>query len=77
LQEALFLGLRLNRGIDLREIAKEFGEGAVSGYSESLSESNDSGLLEHDGDVVTLTDRGRLLSNEVFEGLSTHRLGLG
>jgi oxygen-independent coproporphyrinogen-3 oxidase len=77
LQEALFLGLRLNRGIDLSEITKEFGEGAVSSYSESLSESNDSGLLEYDGDVVTLTDRGRLLSNEVFEGLSTHRLGLG
>ncbi len=67
LQEAFFLGLRLNRGIDLGEIANEFGEDAVGGYSESVSQSTESGLLERDRDVVRLTDRGRLLSNEVFE----------
>jgi oxygen-independent coproporphyrinogen-3 oxidase len=67
LQEALFLGLRLNRGIDLAEIEKEFGEDAVRGYSEAVSELVEAGLVERDGMVVRLTDRGRLLSNEVFE----------
>jgi oxygen-independent coproporphyrinogen-3 oxidase len=73
LQEAFFLGLRLNRGIDLSEIAKEFGEDAVSGYTESVSELTEAGLLERDGEVVRLTPRGRLLSNEAFERfISTH-----
>ena len=73
LQEAFFLGLRLNRGIDLSEIAKEFGEDAVSGYTESVSELTVAGLLERDGEVVRLTPRGRLLSNEAFERfISTH-----
>jgi len=73
LQEALFLGLRLNRGIDLSEIAKEFGKDAVSGYAESVSELTEAGLLERDGEVVRLTPRGRLLSNEAFERfISTH-----
>jgi len=73
LQEAFFLGLRLNRGIDLSEIAKEFGEDAVSGYTESVSELTETGLLERDGEVVRLTPRGRLLSNEAFERfISTH-----
>jgi len=73
LQEAFFLGLRLNRGIDLSEIAKEFGEDAVSGDTESVSELTEAGLLERDGEVVRLTPRGRLLSNEAFERfISTH-----
>jgi oxygen-independent coproporphyrinogen-3 oxidase len=67
LQEAFFLGLRLNRGIDFSEIAKEFGEDAVSDYTESVSELTEAGLLERDGEVVRLTPRGRLLSNEAFE----------
>jgi oxygen-independent coproporphyrinogen-3 oxidase len=73
LEEAFFLGLRLNRGIDLSEIAKEFGEDAVSGDTESVSELTEAGLLERDGEVVRLTPRGRLLSNEAFERfISTH-----
>jgi oxygen-independent coproporphyrinogen-3 oxidase len=67
LQEAFFLGLRLNRGIDLAEIEKEFGENAVRSYSEAVTELVEAGLVERDGMVVRLTDRGRLLSNEVFE----------
>ena len=67
LQEAFFLGLRMNRGIDLVEIAKEFGQPAVCDYLEPVSNLVQAGLLERDGDVIRLTDRGRLLSNEVFE----------
>ena len=67
LQEAFFLGLRLNRGIDLAEIAKEFGEDAVGGYSEILVELGEAGLIVKDGTVARLTGRGRMISNEVFE----------
>ncbi len=67
LQEAFFLGLRLNRGIDLGEIAKEFRAGAVGDYSEAVPGLVEAGLLARAGNGIRLTARGRLLSNEVFE----------
>jgi len=67
LQEAFFLGLRLNRGVDLSEITKKFGQEALGGYSEAVSDLVAAGLLEREGSVVRLSARGRLLSNEVFE----------
>jgi oxygen-independent coproporphyrinogen-3 oxidase len=67
LQEAFFLGLRLNRGIDLSEIETEFGEVAVRGYSEVLADLVGNGLIERAGTVVRLSQRGRMISNEVFE----------
>ncbi len=67
LEETFFLGLRLTQGVDLRKAAAEFGEAAIAGFSPAMSEFIESGLLERQGDVVRLTPRGRLLSNEVFE----------
>jgi oxygen-independent coproporphyrinogen-3 oxidase len=67
LQEAFFLGLRLNRGVDLRTVRLEFGEEQVGAYKESISELIDAGLLESEGSTVRLTAKGRMLSNEVFE----------
>ncbi len=67
LEEAFFLGLRLNQGVDLKNVAKEFGEAAIGAVSDSISDGTGSGLLEREGDVIRLTPRGRLLSNEVFE----------
>ena len=67
LEESFFLGLRLNRGIDLRELAAEFGEASVWEPRSAIVEFVASGLMEQRGDLVCLTSRGRLLSNEVFE----------
>jgi oxygen-independent coproporphyrinogen-3 oxidase len=67
LEETLFLGLRLNGGVDLRKVAGEFGDDAVVGLGETIAELRRVGLMEKEGDVVHLTAQGRLLSNEVFE----------
>jgi oxygen-independent coproporphyrinogen-3 oxidase len=67
LQEAFFLGLRLNRGFDLKEAEKELGAEPVASYSETISELVSSKLLESEDAVIRLTPQGRLLSNEVFE----------
>jgi oxygen-independent coproporphyrinogen III oxidase len=67
LEETFFLGLRLNRGVDLTDFAKEFGEDAIRADSEAISDCLGTGLLEREGNVIRLTPRGRLLSNEVFE----------
>ena len=67
LEETFFLGLRLNRGVDLTKVVADYSESAVHRYTETISECVDLGLLEYEGDVIRLTGRGRLLSNEVFE----------
>jgi oxygen-independent coproporphyrinogen-3 oxidase len=68
LEETFFLGLRLSRGVNLGQVAGEFGEDAIAGFSETIADFERMGLMERRGDVIRLTPRGRLLSNEVFEG---------
>jgi oxygen-independent coproporphyrinogen-3 oxidase len=70
LEESFFLGLRLNRGIDLGALRSQFGE-QLSAYEPVINELVSSGLLTRAGDHVRLTARGRLLSNEVFERFIT------
>jgi oxygen-independent coproporphyrinogen-3 oxidase len=67
LEEAFFLGLRLNRGLHLDNVAREFGLTAVESARPVIAELAELGLLRVDGDLVRLTSRGRLLSNEVFQ----------
>jgi oxygen-independent coproporphyrinogen-3 oxidase len=67
LEECFFLGLRMNRGVDLRETTATFGEGAVAPFQETVRELTAVGLLERHENRIRLTSQGRLLSNEVFE----------
>jgi oxygen-independent coproporphyrinogen-3 oxidase len=65
--EALFLGLRLlRRGVDLKEHRARFRLDVSAEYGDELRRFGDAGLVELDGDVLRLTPRGALLSNEVF-----------
>jgi oxygen-independent coproporphyrinogen-3 oxidase len=67
LEESFFLGLRLNRGVNLCELAAKFGETAVDNAGIAIAELVEGGLLDRVRGFVRLTSRGRLLSNEVFE----------
>jgi oxygen-independent coproporphyrinogen-3 oxidase len=67
LEETFFLGLRLTRGVDLRQAAAKFGDEAIAGFSETIADCVRMGLMQQEGDAIRLTPRGRLLSNEVFE----------
>jgi oxygen-independent coproporphyrinogen-3 oxidase len=58
--ERLFIGLRLSAGV--RPDAEEWRR-----YDGPIHRFLDAGLLEIDGGVLRLTDRGVLLSNEVFQ----------
>jgi oxygen-independent coproporphyrinogen-3 oxidase len=66
LEESFFLGLRLNRGVDVERVREEFGPIADK-CGPAIRELVVEGLLRHSGDNLSLTPRGRLLSNEVFE----------
>lgn len=66
IEEAWFLGLRLNAGVDLLTMKEEYGIDAVDGYREEIAQLVEDGLLELAGERLRLTNRGRLLSNTVF-----------
>jgi oxygen-independent coproporphyrinogen-3 oxidase len=67
LEESFFLGLRLSQGVNLDDLAANFGHEAVENAKASITEFVDHGLMERQEGSVRLTPRGRLLSNEVFE----------
>jgi oxygen-independent coproporphyrinogen-3 oxidase len=65
-EEAMFLGLRMNEGVDLQAMRADFGEGLVRGAVEALGDVVEAGLVVREGSGVRLTARGRMASNEVF-----------
>jgi oxygen-independent coproporphyrinogen-3 oxidase len=67
LEEAWFLGLRLNEGVNLSELRAEFGSEALRAFDSILTGLECDGLIAWTDDRVALTPRGRLVSNEVFE----------
>jgi oxygen-independent coproporphyrinogen-3 oxidase len=66
-EEMFFLGLRLNRGVDLNEIARTCTPIQLDLYRSIIAELLSDGLLEERETRIRLTCRGRLLSNEVFQ----------
>jgi oxygen-independent coproporphyrinogen-3 oxidase len=67
LEEVFFLGLRLNRGVDLRAIGNEFGWNTLEAVRANIEDLVEQGLLQRSDNRIVLTCRGRLLSNEVFQ----------
>ena len=68
--EAVFLGMRLMRGVDTREYEQSFGVDLRVEHNEDLTRFYEAGLIEFDGDVLRLTRAGALMSNEVFAALA-------
>jgi oxygen-independent coproporphyrinogen-3 oxidase len=68
--ESIFLGLRLMRGLDLKNYRARFGSDLREEYDSDLDRLLDAGLIEIDSGLMRLTKRGALLSNEVFAALA-------
>ena len=66
LEEALFMGLRLARGLDLASIESRYQADVWRMYGHELQPFVDQGLLIYDGDRLRLTRPGMLLANEVM-----------
>ncbi|HVO60921.1 MAG TPA: radical SAM family heme chaperone HemW [Terriglobales bacterium] len=67
LEETFFLGLRLTKGVDLMRTAAQFGSHALERLVVEIDDLVHSGLMVREGDIIRLTARGRLLSNEIFQ----------
>ena len=65
-EEALFMGLRLNEGVSTRRLQREYGIDAWATWGSRLQRYVDAGLLVRDPTCLRLTRQGMLLSNEVM-----------
>ncbi len=64
--EFAFLGLRLTKGIDLREYERRFGFDLIEKYAADLHRLQNLDLIEIVENHLKLTGKGALFSNEVF-----------
>ena len=66
LEENIFLGLRLKKGINLTEINKNFGIDFEKKYSEILKKYTSANLLNLNNNILSFTPKGFLLSNYIL-----------
>jgi oxygen-independent coproporphyrinogen III oxidase len=65
--ETMFMGLRLNVGVSYTHFRDRCGAEMDAIFGPELAELAGLGLLARDDTGVRLTDRGRMLGNQVFE----------
>ena len=65
-EEALFMGLRMARGLDLELVKSKYGIDVWQQYGNELERFVEAGLLIYDGRRLRLTRAGMLLANEVM-----------
>jgi oxygen-independent coproporphyrinogen-3 oxidase len=65
--EALFTGLRRRDGVDLAAFCGRYGLDPLAEWGEGLDAAAKGGLVAVEAGRLRLTDRGMLLSNEVFQ----------
>ena len=65
-EEAVFMGLRLAAGIDLRTVKQRYGVDLWAEFGGELQPFVDQRLLIYDGDRLRLTRAGMLLAHEVM-----------
>lgn len=64
--EHMFLGLRLSSGVVVNAFEQEFGQSVVSAYGSVITDLMKLGLIKQEKNILALTPRGSLLSNQVF-----------
>ncbi len=67
MKEFMMLGLRKINGIKIQDFKNKFGENPIYLYRKELDKLVNENLLEIDGDVIKLTEKGLDLANLVWE----------
>ena len=62
----IIFSLRKNTGLSKSGFKKEFNENIEKFLPENLNNFIDYNLIKTDEDIIKLTDKGKLLSNELF-----------
>ena len=66
MEEFMFLGLRLKKGVSGKEFRKRFGREINTVYGETILRLQKEGMLKQEEDFLSLTDRGTDLANYVM-----------
>jgi len=64
--DALFMGLRLTRGVNLRDLSQRSGVPVTERYARVLHDVQTRGLVTLHGDVLSATPAGRWVLNDVI-----------
>ena len=66
MEEFMFLGLRKTKGISKQEFKDRFHCSMASVYEKPIKEAMKQGLMKEQGDQISLTQNGILISNQVL-----------
>ena len=66
IEEEMFLGLRLLKGVDLNSFEEKYGKRAEEIFKNVIDKNIKAGYLEIDGNKLRLTRKGLFYGNEVF-----------
>lgn len=65
-EEFIMLSLRLKKGLDLDELCERYGESYLSSIKKKAPLLAEKGLINFDGNALSLTESGMLLSNSII-----------
>lgn len=66
MEEVMFLGLRMTKGVSKEEFAREFGASIEEIYGSVLARMEKNGLMREENDRIMLTEKGIDISNYVM-----------
>ena len=66
MEEYMFLGLRMTKGISKMEFSKRFGTGILDVYRKPIQELSGKGLLKQDAERIWIPQQALFLSNQVM-----------
>lgn len=67
MEEEMFLGLRMNEGVSISRFYQKFNISINEVFGQTLSDLMEKELIKKSEDYYSLTERGKVIGNEVFE----------
>lgn len=67
MEEEMFLGLRMNEGVSISRFYQKFNISINEVFGQTLSDIMEKELIKKSEDYYSLTERGKVIGNEVFE----------
>ena len=68
ISEYMYLGLRMNRGVDLKRVSEQVEQDVYAIYKNWIDKCVSDGLIKNKDHIICLTDKGQDLANYVMAG---------
>ncbi|PNZ66651.1 oxygen-independent coproporphyrinogen III oxidase [Staphylococcus croceilyticus] len=67
MEEEMFLGLRMNKGVNRQTFENKFNISLNKVFGQTINQLKNKQLLTENNGYISLTERGKVIGNEVFE----------